>query len=203
MPTITRDTTASLSFGPQNTLGHIDRIHGLEGFLGAVLLGPIFGSGDPIFYGRWASRDAAISASEAGSELGTLVLDTLDVRVKAAPHDGGGVMPIVSDGTVALVVRMAVDPDRSEELLAELTTATDAFLPDFGSVHAVAFHRTPDRRHVVEYLQASGAVAMALTQLKPRLRRHMRLVEQIADTVEPHLCRVLRALEADDAGTAP
>lgn len=203
MPTITRHATASLSFGLQNTLGHVDRIHGLEDFLGGVLLGPVFGSGDPIFYGRWASRDAAISASEAGSEPGTLVLDTLDVRVKAAPHDGGGVMPIVSDGTVALVVRMAVDPDRSEELLAELATATDAFLPDFGSVQAVAFHRTPDRRHIVEYLQASGIVAMALTQLKPRLRRHMRLVEQIADTVEPHLCRLVRVLEAGDNEAPP
>ncbi len=122
------------------------------------------------------------------------------MRLKTAPRDHAGSFSLDTPGSVALIVRMSVDPEHYDALMREQETSTDSDLSDFRGVQAVAQHTSPDHALVVEVIQVTSVVAMASIQLKPRLRRHIKRVDAIARSVSADIYRLERVVGPPGTG---
>lgn len=174
VPPIRTGDVAVPVFARKGRNTRIDRISRAHGFRGAATFHPVKRFGGTLAYTRWETHRAAKAAIDSGDivTFRAQPIEARSVRLKAAPDDHHGSLVLDAQNMVVLLAAMAVDPARHEDLIATLQHSTDAFLPDFAAVRAVAFHSSRDRSLVVEMLHVTSALALALTQLKPRLRQH-------------------------------
>ncbi len=196
MPTISTGDIAVPMFARNGLDARIDRISQAPGFRGAATFQPVKRFGEALAYTLWESHRAAEAAIDSGDVVTFRAqpIQVLSVRLKAAPDDHHGSLALDSENMVVLVAAMAVDPARHDELIATLQHSTDSFLPDFAAVRAVAFHSSPDSTLVVEVLHVTGALALALTQIKPRLRQHRKHVSAIARSELVDIYRLQRII---------
>lgn len=194
--TIERNGIAVLLSAAEGLDARLDELSHAPGFLGAAVFKAVGLSGERLAYTRWRDRHAAEEALDSGdtATLRATPVEAVSVRLKAAPDNTYGTLPLDTPGMVALIVRMAVDPKRSDELFDNLRSFTDQFLPVFVPIRAVAFHQSQDRALIIEVLQVTGALGLGRLQLKRQLRRHRRRVEHIARSETHDLMRLERTV---------
>lgn len=196
MPIIRKNSVAVLLYAAEGLDARLDTLRSAPGFLGATVFSPVKRAGEALAYTCWTDRRTAEAALDSGdvAALRATSMEVISVRLKAAPNDHAGSLCLDEPETVVLVALMAVDPSRSDALIEELQSATDEFLPEFRAIRAVAFHRSFDQSLIVEVLQVTGTVALAITQLKSRLRQHRKSVATIARSNNPDICRLQRTI---------
>ena len=196
MPTIRTGDIAVPVFTAKGLDARIGRISRAPGFRGAATFQPVKRFGETLAYTLWESHRAAKAAIDSGDVVTFRAqpIEVLSVRLKAAPDDHHGSLVLDAKNMVVLVAAMAVDPARHDELIATLQHSTDAFLPDFAAVRAVVFHSSQDRTLVVEVLHVTSALALALTQIKPRLRQHRKHISAIARSELVDIYRIQRII---------
>lgn len=200
MAQIERDGIAVLLSAAKGLDDRVGALARAPGFLGASVFRPVGFSGETLAYTRWRDWQAADDALDSGdgATLRATPIEAISVRLKASPGDHDGVLALDTPGMVVLVVRMAVDPEGSDALVDRLRSFTDAVLPAFAPVRAVAFHRSRDRTLVAEVLQVTGALALAMLQVREkRLRHHQRAVGALTRSETHGLLRLARTVQPD------
>ena len=201
MPTIRTGEAAMILRARKKLNARVQTLSRVPGFLGAAIFRPVKRYGDRLAYTLWAPDSAVDEAFDSGDAalLRTLLVEVLSVRLKAASDDHDGALALDTPGITVLVATMSVDPARHDELIEILQRSTDTFLPDFAAVRAVAFHHSEDRTLVVEVLHITGALALALTQLKPKLRQHRKNVASIVRSEAADIYRLERVIASPSA----
>ncbi len=90
-----------------------------------------------------------------------------------------------ADGYVVLINTFTVDPDRAEDLLAELTWATEKGMrlrPGFVSAN---LHISQDRRHVTNYAQWRTQHDLDAMMADSAAQEHMASAAGIATSFDP------------------
>lgn len=90
-----------------------------------------------------------------------------------------------TDGYVVLINTFSVDPDRAEELLAELTTATEQGMRHRPGFVSANLHLSHDRRHVANYAQWRTQADLDAMMSDTDAQAHMREAANIATAFDP------------------
>lgn len=92
---------------------------------------------------------------------------------------------------VTLINVFTVEPERQDELLSVLATATDTVMCHQPGFISGNFHASTDGTKVVNYAQWESAETLEAMLADPSAREHMDRAMELAVDVEPHLYRVV------------
>jgi quinol monooxygenase YgiN len=95
-----------------------------------------------------------------------------------------------------LVNVFTVEPDRAQQLVSLLVTATEQVIQHVDGFISANIHLSTDGTRVVNYAQWRDAEAMQAMRQNPAAREHMALCAEVADGFEPHLYTVVSVHEA-------
>jgi quinol monooxygenase YgiN len=90
-----------------------------------------------------------------------------------------------ASGYVVLINTFEVDPERAEELLAELSTVTEQKMQNRPGFVSANLHVSQDGRRVVNYAQWRTQADLDAMMADPEARAHMRQAGGIATSVSP------------------
>lgn len=90
-----------------------------------------------------------------------------------------------TDSHIVLINTFAVIPDRADELLAELSHATERGMRHRPGFVSANLHMSLDRRHVANYAQWRSQRDVDAMMADPDAQAHMRQAAAIATSFEP------------------
>lgn len=102
-----------------------------------------------------------------------------------------------TDGHVVLINTFSVDPDRAEELLAELTTATEQGMRHRPGFVSANLHLSQDRRHIANYAQWRTQEDLDAKMTDSAAQQHMRDAAKIATSFDPVYYELRASISVD------
>ena len=90
-----------------------------------------------------------------------------------------------SDGYVVLINTFTVDPDRAEELLANLSKATATVMRPLPGFVSANLHMSQDKRHVTNYAQWRTQQDLDAMMADETAGKHMAQAASIATSFDP------------------
>lgn len=104
-----------------------------------------------------------------------------------------------ADGYVVLINTFTVDPDRAEDLLAELSRATETGMRRRPGFISANLHVSHDRRHVANYAQWRTRQDLDAMMADTAAQHHMSRAADIATSFDPIYYELRESAHADGA----
>lgn len=101
-----------------------------------------------------------------------------------------------ADGYVVLINTFTVDPANAEQLLAELTRATEHGMRQLPGFVSANLHISQDRRHVANYVQWRAQADLNSMMEDPAAQKHMRKAADLAISFQPIYYELRESLSA-------
>lgn len=90
-----------------------------------------------------------------------------------------------ADGYVVLINTFIVEPDKAEELLSELTQATEKGMRQLHGFVSANLHVSQDKSHVANYVQWRSQTDIDAMMADPAAQNHMARAAAIATSFDP------------------
>ena len=103
------------------------------------------------------------------------------------------------DTYMVLINTFTVEPARADELLAELTRATETRIRKQPGFVSANLHISDDRRHVANYAQWRTRADYDAFINDPETREHLKTAAALATSFEPIIYDLREATSADDS----
>ncbi|HEY1180001.1 MAG TPA: antibiotic biosynthesis monooxygenase family protein [Phytomonospora sp.] len=98
---------------------------------------------------------------------------------------------IAADSPVVTLINVfTVEPDRQEELVEALETATTGLMRTIDGFVSANIHASLDGVRVTNYAQWESEAHFEAMLADPQVREHLAATREIATSFEPHLYRV-------------
>ena len=103
-------------------------------------------------------------------------------------------MPHISDSDeiFTLVNVFTIAPERQDELIGVLSTATDAFVSSCSGFISTTFHKGDDGTTVVNYAQWADKADWQAMLAKPEAKTHVAEVQAMIEAFQSTPCRVAK-----------
>ena len=103
-----------------------------------------------------------------------------------------------ADGYVVLINTFTVDPDKTEDLLDELTQATENVMRQRAGFVSANLHVSHDRRHVANYAQWRTQHELDAMMADPAIQNHLRKAGGIATSFDPIYYELRESISSND-----
>ncbi len=90
-----------------------------------------------------------------------------------------------NSGYVVLINTFTVEPDNAEQLLAELSRATETGMRHRPGFISANLHLSTDKRHVANYAQWRSQADIDAMMTDPNIQQHMQAAAGIATSFDP------------------
>lgn len=90
-----------------------------------------------------------------------------------------------NSGYVVLINTFTVDPDNAEQLLAELSRATETQMRHRPGFISANLHLSTDQRHVANYAQWHSQADIDAMMSEPTIQQHMQAAASLAISFDP------------------
>ena len=105
-------------------------------------------------------------------------------------------MTTLNTGVVTLINTFTVAPEKAEDLLAVLSTATEQTMRHMPGFISANFHVSDDRRHVANYAQWRSKADFEAMLKAPAAQKHMKEASGIAKSAQPVVYSLCQTYEA-------